>query len=187
MKHLAPLLACALMLPAAASAAQPAEPGFSAPSRVDGARAGDRPCLSEREMQAVVTWLVPDAIDGLARKCRGRLTGRAFLPASGAALANRYREDAGAAADEGRRALRRIAGDTPLSLFGDDFTSALIVEGALDRIDPEDCGTADRMVALLSPLPLSSLGEITALLVASGLRNNRGKPAPVQLCKAMIQ
>jgi len=170
MKPVAASLACFALLAAPAMAQDQDE---QAPA-----------CLTAAVLQAVTTWLVPDAVDGLARRCRGTLSRQSFLVSSGPALAARFRRDAGPASDAARAALRRVAGDTPLSLFGDGFAGALIVEGALDRLDPRDCATADRLVALLSPLPVASLGEVTALLAVEGLRKAKGRPLPVGICKA---
>jgi hypothetical protein len=179
MKSVAAMLACLAVWPAAASGQMRAE-----------AAGGDRPqlsasaCLTPTELQAVTTWLIPDAVDGLARRCRGVLSRQSFLAMSGPALAERLRGEVGPAGDAARRALRRVAGDSPLSLFGDGFTGALIVEGALEGMASRDCATADRLVALLSPLPAASLGEVTALLAAEGLRKAKGRELPIAICQA---
>jgi hypothetical protein len=154
------------------------------PATIEAPRSSGPACLTRTELQAVTTWLVPDAVEGLARHCRGSLSRQSFLTTSGPALADRYRSETGPAADAARQALRRVAGDSPLSVFGDAFTGALIVEGALDRMDIRDCATADRLVALLSPLPAASLGEVTALLAAEGLRKANDRKLPIRICPA---
>ena len=172
------LLACAMLLAPASLVAQSG--AFDAPPPPPA------PCLSEADMRAVATWLVPDAIEGLSRRCRPMLDRGAFLSDSGPALAQRYRREDGTAADAGRQALSKVTGDSAVSLLGGGFAGELIVEGALDMLKPSDCATADRMAALLSPLPRSSLGELAAILVAMGIREGagNGKPLPVRLCKA---
>jgi hypothetical protein len=167
------------MWPVAASAQ-----GRDESTAVEAPRSSPSACLTAAELQAVTTWLVPDAVDGLARRCRGTLSRQSFLAVSGPALADRYRSETGSAADAARQALRRVAGESPLSLFGDTFTGALIVEGALDRLDTRDCATADRLVALLSPLPAANLGEVTALLAAEGLRKASNRGLPIRICSA---
>jgi len=144
----------------------------------------DAPCLTEREMQAVTTWLLPDGIDGLARRCRGMLSNDAFLSTSGAALAERYRNERSTDGDLARRALAGATGGLPLSLFGDDVSGVVIVEAALQQMKPQDCAKADRLTALLSPLPRASIGEVAAMLIATGLRNADTSGLPIRLCRA---
>jgi hypothetical protein len=145
---------------------------------------GSAPCLSEREVQAVTTWLLPDGIDGLARRCRTALPTRSFLATSGAALAERYRGESDGEADAAKRALSRVAGNLPLSLFGDDVPGTLIVEAALQQMNSGDCVKADRLASLLSPLPRASIGEVAAMLIATGLRNADAGALPIRLCGA---
>lgn len=140
-------------------------------------------CLTEREMQAVTTWLLPEGIDGLARRCRAALPPRSFLATSGAALADRYRRESESEEAAARRALTRIAGDLPLSLFGEDVPGALIVEGALQQMDAQDCTKADRLVSLLSPLPRASIGEVAAMLIGAALRNTDSSDLPIRICR----
>jgi hypothetical protein len=140
-------------------------------------------CLTERDMQAVTTWLLPDGIDGLARRCRGVLPAGSFLATSGAALAERYRAEGGADATAARRALSKATGDLPLSLFGNEASGALIIEAGLQQIGAADCAKADRLTALLSPLPRASIGEVAAMVIATGLRNESARDLPVRLCR----
>jgi hypothetical protein len=148
------------------------------------AQTGGAPCLSEGEVKAVTTWLLPDGIDGLTRRCRSALPPRSFLATSGTALAERYRGEGAGEADAAKGALSRVAGNLPLSLFGDDVPGRLIVEAAVQQMNGNDCVKADRLAALLSPLPRASIGEVAAMLIATGLRNADTSALPIRLCRS---
>jgi hypothetical protein len=153
------------------------------PAAAHAQAGGQTSCLTEREVQAVTTWLLPEGIDGLARRCRAALPPRSFLATSGAALADRYRGESSDEAATARRALTRVAGDLPLSLLGDDVPGALIVAGAVQQMDAQDCAKADRLVSLLSPLPRASIGEVAAMLIAAALRNTNASDLPIRICR----
>ena len=180
-----PLISLLLLAASAASAQTPApQPGFDAPR----GSASQRPCLTPDEARGLATFVLPGLVDGLARRCRGRLAGDAFLRTSDAsALSRRLRVDGAGSWPVARDAIEKLNGSRLPSFLGDRFLRAT-AEGAaadivLEEFDRSDCGAMDGLVAGLAPLPSSNFSGVIASLIALG-GDRAGAGAPLRICAA---
>jgi hypothetical protein len=146
MKRIALLLA---LVPFATQAAKPA-------------------CVEPHDMRVLLRMALPDAIEGLAARCKAVLPSDAFLPTEGAGLAERFRREAPVDPARARKAVEAATGQD-LSSFADDATVLGIahnfVETAIEqRVATRDCDAIDAMVSLAAPLRADAMSE--ALLIA---------------------
>lgn len=170
-------LALGTVLFAVGAAAQTPAPGFSrAPA-----------CLTSAEARGLVQFVMPALVEGLARKCRGRLTEDAFLRTGGAsALAQRLRRDGEASWPVAKRAIEKITGDPVPTPFGERF-SMRVAEGTaasrvLEQFDAEDCRETSTLVGALSPLPAANVADAMSAILALGARKD--PDAPLRICAA---
>ena len=87
----------------------------------DATAAVDRPaCIPPHDMKTLIRIALPDAIEGLAERCRTALPGNAFLPSEGMALAARYRREAPVDPARAREAIEAATGQDLSGLASDD-------------------------------------------------------------------
>ncbi|MBC2650768.1 hypothetical protein [Novosphingobium aerophilum] len=151
-------------------------------------------CLTAREFTALSTYALPSVISGTSRACATVLPSTAFLRRSGGDLAQRYSATRApvwpeakaaflkmtAARDPGAAQLFSSMPDDALQQIADAAVSGIVT----GQIKPETCGTIDRVLSLVSPLPAESTAELIA--IASGLASRAGgaRLGNVPLCKA---
>lgn len=151
-------------------------------------------CLTPREFTALSTYALPSVIAGTGKACATTLPATAFLRRSGADLAQRYSATRGSAWPEAKAAFLKMTGardpdaarlfatmpDETLQQIADAAVSGIVT----GQIKPDSCGTIDRVLTLVAPLPAESTAELIAL--ASGLASRTGgaRIGNVPLCKA---
>ncbi len=167
------LTAAALLLPATAIAQEAA-----------------KPCLEPAEAQALLTFMLPGAFDALTDQCRSALPADSVLTMSGKALAARYRPEGEAAWPVAKQAFGKMS-DTAMLKILDDATlkklvSAGIAGGLTKQVKAKDCGTVDRFVAALEPLPAKNVAMLLGALIEVGARgDSQGSgSSPFNICKA---
>ncbi len=125
-------------------------------------------CVTPHDMRTLIAVALPDAVEGLADRCKGALPPSAFLPSQGASLAARYRREAPVDPAKARRAIEAATGQDLSSLASDDTVTLLARQFVGDQIARHvrtgDCRTVDGMVALAAPLHADAMAE--AILVA---------------------
>jgi len=164
--------AAAAMLPGLAAAAEPT-------------------CLTAPEFTALATYSLPSVITGTVQRCSPMLPSDAFLPTQGAGLAMRYAGAKDAAWPAAKAAFLKLTGANLGSglMKGMSETSMQeIVDTAIaakvtDALPAERCGTVNRLVQLLAPLPPESTAGVIALAVGLGTSSGR-KIGPIKVCPA---
>jgi hypothetical protein len=148
---------------------------------------GVRNCLSEVEGTAVFSAMLPDLIDGLRDKCAAHLPADAFLATNGEALIARYKVAADQRWPVAKQAFGRIAGQEEMTdKLPDEYfrpmLGAMVGAELVKDIKPADCGSANRIVENLSPLPAENVAAlIGAILVLAD--DGKGKES-LPMCKA---
>ncbi|MDR2857225.1 MAG: hypothetical protein LBV50_05190 [Novosphingobium sp.] len=157
-------------------------------------RAAEPPCLSPAEFTALADYALPGIISGASQRCRTTLAPGAFLRRGGPELIRRYALRKPAAWPGAKAAFLK------LSATGDGDVGNLIrtmpdaslqqvvdgmIEGMVSQQMPLDrCGTVDRLIDLLSPLPPQSIAEAVALAVGLGARAGRTRIGKISICAA---
>lgn len=157
--------------------------------------APEPPCLSAGEFTSLASYALPSVISGTTARCSTALPADAWLRRNGTQLAARYaasKTDSWPGAKAaflklGAGSTNKEAGDLMASL--PDQTLQPLVDGMIEgminqKLPAERCGTIDRLVRLLAPLPPENTAELIALAVGLGSRTGGGRMGPIAVCKA---
>ncbi|HWU01548.1 MAG TPA: hypothetical protein VN222_02315 [Novosphingobium sp.] len=154
-------------------------------------RAAEPPCLTTGEFGALAAYGLPGMIEGVSRRCAAHLPAGAFLNTAGGALIARYSAAKPAAWPAAKAVLMKVSGNTPaaallLSALPDHAQQQLVdtlLAGVVEEKFPaETCPMADRLFALLAPLPPENTAEVVGISIGLGARANQGRIGPVRLC-----
>ncbi|WP_205466520.1 hypothetical protein [Novosphingobium sp. BW1] len=143
--------------------------------------AATQACLTRSEARSVLTYSLPQVIDGTARRCRQALPANAFLSTHGQEVVQRYsgpREQYWPEArsaflklsrgrDEGMGAIAAQLPDETLKPLVDATVSGLVAQA----IHLESCEEIDFAIDLLSPLPPQNTAGLIALFIEVAARS----------------
>lgn len=129
-----------------------------------------RPCVTGPEAEALALVAMPQVIRETGRVCAGRLPAGSLMRRGDGAFAAKY----DAAADQAWPRARAVVGKLALgladTLLESDFARPLLVSlvapQLVGRIDVADCGTIDRLVAQLEPLPPHNVASMVVTSLA---------------------
>lgn len=159
---------------------------FAAPA--SAASAAPQTCLTAVEAQALITSMLPDALQTVAAKCRPTLPADALLVRSGDALIARYRPVADAAFKTARGAFARMVGSEALANLDDETVRKLFAAGVAGEITkslkPQTCMDVDRVLVALEPLPPENMSMLigTVLELTSRGSKDGKKTGPFEIC-----
>ncbi|MEO6091539.1 MAG: hypothetical protein ABIT04_03275 [Novosphingobium sp.] len=154
-------------------------------------------CLTAGEFASLMQFALPSVINGATQRCTQALPASAFLRRQGPALAARYGEGRAASWPEAKAAFLKMSANDKGQ--GADLIRAMpdppmqqmllgIVEGMVSSQLPlAQCGTADRIVGLLAPLPVQNTAELIGMLVELGTAKDSaaaGKVGSLNICRA---
>lgn len=161
-----PIGACALALGATASSAQ----NFGAQLQL--------PCVTAPEAEALVTAILPETIEQLATTCAGQLPAGAVLRDATPRFIARYRSDANAVWPSAQKAVSRVIGADASGILGSNVArpviASLLAPAIVRQVQPSDCASYERIVALAQPLPPRNLAGL--LVSVWQLADARRKP-----------
>lgn len=158
------------------------------------AKAAEPPCLTPAEFTAVSSYAMPAIIDGTVQRCGSSLSPDSFLRRKGPGLVQRYavlkpRAWPGAkaaflkvsASNGGDMAnMLRSMPDTSLQPMLDAFVAGVVSQ----QLPLQRCGTVNRVVELLSPLPPESTAELIALATGLGAHAGHARIGMITICPA---
>ena len=156
------------------------------------ARAAEPACLTPMEFTSLASYALPSVITGTARRCSAALLPQSFLATQGSALAERYAAGKAAAWPGAKVAFLKLAGgnqsdaadllrslpDPQLQQLAD----AAIVAKLADSIPLDRCGSIDRLLRLLSPLPSETTAEIVMLAAGLGAAAGQTRIGKITVC-----
>lgn len=159
----------ALMLAAALAAPNPATP---------------RACLTDADAQAVALVAMPEIIRETGVVCATRLPADSLVRRTSGPFIAKYDAAADEAWPTARAAITRMIdpmADVLLqSQYARPVLTSLLVPQLVGRIEPADCGTLDRLVTLLAPLPpRNTAGVIVTALAYFKAERAKGKNVTV--------
>ncbi|MBH0113385.1 hypothetical protein I5E68_10540 [Novosphingobium sp. YJ-S2-02] len=137
--------------------------------------AAQQACLSRAEAQALLTYSLPQVIDGAGQRCQASLPANAYLRAHRAELVQRYTGQKprhwpqarnaflklGERADPRMGEIARQLPDKSLQPLVDATVSGLVAQ----TIKPDSCPQIDLAISLLAPLPPENTAGLIALFV----------------------
>jgi len=158
------------------------------------ALAAEPPCLTPAEFTAVSSYAMPAIIDGTVQRCGATLSSDSFLRRHGPELELRYAALKPRAWPGAKAAFLKVSAST-----GGDMANMLrsmpdtslqpmldaFVAGAVSQQLPlQRCGTVNRVIELLSPLPPESTAELIALATGLGAQAGRARIGMITICPA---
>ena len=143
-----------------------------------------RPCLTDPEAQAMVLVAMPDILRETGRLCAARLPVTSPIRQADGALVARYQAAADQAWPGARAAIVKLSDPTVDILLQSDYArpllTSIIVPLIVGRIAIRDCGTIDRLVTNLAPLPpRNTAGIVITALQYLKRQKASGKAADV--------
>ena len=166
--------------------------GVAIASLIASPAAAQTRCITTPEAESMALVALPDLLRQTGTVCVGRLPAASSLRNPQSRLIARYEAEATRAWPVARGAIVKLsdpAVDAMLdSSFARPLLTSLLVPLLVGRIAPVDCGTIDRLVALLDPLPpRNTAGIIVATLQYLKARKAKGDRVSVPdlpLCAA---
>jgi hypothetical protein len=144
-------------------------------------------CISEAEGAAIMAVLMPDLISGLGDKCGAHLPAGAYLLLSGKALAGRYKVLADQRWPTAKLAFGRMAGNPEMAdKLPDEFfrpmLGSMVGSELIKGVTPQDCPSANRIVASLAPLPPENVALLIGAIIT--LADKGERDSKFQICKS---
>ena len=114
-------------------------------------------CITAPEAEAMTLVALPDIIRETGRVCAAHLPATSLVRNQSSALIGRYQGEADRAWPSARAAIVKLSDPAVDALLDSEFArpllTSLLVPQIVGRIAPRDCGTIDRLITLLQPLP----------------------------------
>lgn len=159
---------------------------------VSSAHAAEPPCLTATEFTALASYGLPSMITGATQRCAAALPADAWLKRNGAQLSARYASAKPRAWPGAKLAFMKLGsngGKEAVDIFKTlpDTTLQQMVDGLIEgmigqQLPVERCGTIDRVVSLLSPLPPENTAELIALAAGIGAKSGQAKTGKLSIC-----
>lgn len=143
-------------------------------------------CITRPQMEALVAYSLPGAIDAVALRCQATLPPDAYLRRSAGTLASRYRADADRHWPGARGAVARLMGSEVGDALDETTEKAMLAAmtgvAIAGQIKPKDCGRVSEVLEILSPLPALNVAKLTTLLVMVGTKAGRPETGGLRIC-----
>lgn len=151
-----------------------------------------RNCVTPVEAEALTLVALPEVMLEAGRVCAASLPATSLLRQPGSAFIAKFRAEADRAWPAARGAIAKVVDPSAAPLlesgYARPFLTSLLVPQLLGRVELRDCGTIDRLVKQLSPLPPRNVAGVvvTALgwLKAENARGKRIDVPDLPLCPA---
>lgn len=143
-------------------------------------------CLSVAQAEALVTYLLPTAVQASRSKCAATLPATSSLLKENSAQLAKYRAASEGAWPKAKSAVSVLAGeklppeidDALLRPIADAMFSQLIGE----EIKPKDCNMIAKIYSDLEPMPSSNLASLAITIVQAATKDDKKQDIPI--CKA---
>ena len=161
-------------------------------SLVASPAAAQQRCITTPEAEAMALVALPDLLRQTGTVCTGRLPVASLLRNPQSRLIARYEAEAVRAWPVARSAIVKLSDPAVDAMLDSEFArpllTSLLVPMLVGRIAPADCGTIDRLVSLLEPLPpRNTAGIVVATLQYLKAKKAKGERVSVPdlpLCEA---
>lgn len=148
------------------------------------AEAAPPPCLAPPEAEAIVAVALPDVLAETGRVCTGRLSAGSPLLHSDGPFLRRFQAEADRAWPAARSAIGKLSLDLAQPLLQSDYArpllTSLLTPLLVGRIAVKDCGTIDRFVTELAPLPAHNVAAVVVTMLGY-LRDEKARGKNVEL------
>ena len=137
-------------------------------------------CLSREEINGLVAYVMPDALDAAIATCKPTLAADSFLLRRGPALSTTLHAGKDAAWPAARAGFLKFGHDEAMPKLK-DATLRTMVDDIMGQklapaIKPSVCGDAERILAPLEPLPTTNLIAFIGAIVSVAARKDPKMP-----------
>jgi hypothetical protein len=158
--------------------------GLSQSAVVHAAETGN--CLSVIQAEALVTYLLPKAVDTSRAKCSASLPATSPLMIENSEQLAKYRAASENAWPQAKSAVNRLAGDK-LPPDMDDallrpIADAMFTQLISQEIKSKDCAVIGKIYGDLEPMPTTNLASLAITIVQAS--SKEGKKQDIPICKA---
>lgn len=146
-------------------------------------------CLTRAQATALITYVVPDAVSALAERCNAQSAPGGFFSTGLDQWLGSARTTAEGFWPDAKIAFFRVADmDADDPIIGKLPDSA--IQGMLgplvgatitQEIKEADCGSVERMIELIAPLPVQNLGALTTEILSMD-KPKPGKKSDLSIC-----
>lgn len=148
--------------------------------------AGPAACLSVVQAEALVTYILPKAVDASRTKCAANLPANAPLMIANSPQLAKYRAASETAWPQAKKAVNVLAGDKLPPNMDDallrPIADAMVTQLISNEIKPKDCATIGKIYGDLAPLPSANLASLLITVVQATAKD--GKKQDIPICKA---
>ena len=149
-------------------------------------------CITGPEAESLTLVAMPDIIRETGSVCAAQLPATSLVRRASSPLLSRYQVEAERAWPAARAAIVKLSDPAVDALLDSEFArpllTSLLVPQIVGRIAARDCGTIDRLVALLEPLPARNTAGIVVetlrYLKADRARRGAAMVPDLPLCTA---
>ena len=142
------------------------------------AAAQAKPCLNNAEAESLALVALPEIIRETGRVCTARLPSASLIRRPDGPLILKYQDAADRAWPSARSAIVKLSDPAADLLLASDYArpvlTSIVVPLIVGRIDLNDCGTIDRLVTQLEPLPARNTASIVVTVLHYLKMNERG-------------
>ncbi len=151
-----------------------------------------KPCLNNAEAESLALVALPEIIRETGRICTARLPAASLIRRADGPLIAKYQVAADRAWPGAKAAIIKLSDPAADLLLASDYArpvlTSIVVPLIVGRIDLNDCGTIDRLVTQLEPLPARNTASVVVTVLQYLKMNERsggksGVPA-LPLCPA---
>ena len=143
-------------------------------------------CLSVAQAEALVTYLLPTAVQASRGKCATSLPATASLLKKNSEQFARYRAASEGVWPQAKSAVTVLAGDKFPSGMDDailrPIADAMFTQLISEEIKPKDCSLIAKIYHDLEPMPSSNLASLAISIVQAATKD--GKKQDIPICKA---
>jgi hypothetical protein len=141
-------------------------------------------CLTKPEVQGMVSYMLPTAIDSAVKQCGPHLPADSYLSRGAPRLADQLKSDRAAAWPMARQAFIKLGGnnaeaamlkDMPEEVVGPIIAYAM-EKKVMPEVKPQTCQDIERIAATLEPLPAPNVTRLfTEILMVADRKDGKLK------------
>ncbi len=143
-------------------------------------------CLSVAQAEALVTYILPTAVQASRTKCAASLPVTTPLLKENSAQLAKYRAASESAWPQAKSAVSVLAGDKLPAEIDDallrPIADAMFSQLIGQEIKPKDCGLIAKIYSDLEPMPSANLASLAITIVQAATKDDKKQNIPI--CKA---
>jgi len=145
-------------------------------------------CLTSSEVSDLAQVILPEAIGAAGVACASVLPPNATIRQTGSTMLSRYRSEADRAWPQAKRIIGKVGGVDDVAMLDSELVrpilTTMLVAQVTKTINVRDCGSIERIVTSLAPLPPRNTADVVAqmLLLTIQAKTRRGEKIDLPVC-----